>query len=159
MTTRTAFGIDVHRLGGPPPVLLGGVVVDAHEGVVATSDGDVAAHAVCDAILGAAVLGDLGQHFPSSDPRWHDVSSLDLLRTCVRMADDRGVVPSFADVTVVAQSIRVSPHRDGIRAGLAGALGLGVQQVSVKATTTDGLGLTGRGEGIAALAVVTVDVS
>jgi 2-C-methyl-D-erythritol 2,4-cyclodiphosphate synthase len=157
MVTRVGWGIDIHPLSPVPPVILGGVVVDQSRGVDATSDGDVAAHAVCDALLGAAALGDLGQHFPSSDPRWSGVSSLDLLRTVVSMAADVGVVATFVDVTVVAQSVRVSPHREAIRSGLAGALGLDVGAVSVKATTTDGLGLVGRGEGIAAMAAVTVD--
>lgn len=152
---RVGWGVDVHPLGGEPPVILGGVVVDATRGVHATSDGDVAAHAVCDALLGAAALGDLGLHFPSSDPRWHGASSLDLLRAVVAMAADVGVVPTFVDVTIVAEEVRVSPHRDAIRRGLADVLGLDPAEVSVKATTTDGLGLAGRGEGIAAMAVVT----
>ena len=152
---RVGWGVDVHPLGGPPPVILGGVVVDPTRGVHATSDGDVAAHAVCDALLGAAALGDLGLHFPSSDPRWHGASSLDLLREVVTMAADAGVVPTFVDVTIVAEDVRVSPHRDAIRKGLAEVLGLDPVDVSVKATTTDGLGLVGRGEGIAAMAAVT----
>jgi len=157
MATRVGWGIDVHPLSQEPPVILGGVVVDQTRGVAATSDGDVAAHAVCDALLGAAVLGDLGRHFPSSDPRWSGVSSLDLLGQVVSMAADVGVVATFVDVTIVAQTVRVSPHRQAIRSGLAGALGLDVESVSVKATTTDGLGFVGRGEGIAALAAVTAD--
>ncbi len=152
---RVAWGVDVHQLGGDPPVILGGVVVDGVRGVHATSDGDVAAHAVCDALLGAACLGDLGQHFPSSDVRWHGASSVDLLRQVVAMAGDVGVLTDFVDVTIVAEDVRVSPHRQAIRDGLAAALGIDVSAVSVKATTTDGLGLVGRGEGIAAMAVLT----
>lgn len=152
---RVGWGVDVHPLGGEPPVILGGVIVDPTRGVHATSDGDVAAHAVCDALLGAAGLGDLGQHFPSSDPRWHGASSLDLLRHVVAMAAEAGVTADYVDVTVVAEDVRVSPHRQAIREGLAGAIGLDPSLVSVKATTTDGLGLVGRGEGIAAMAVVT----
>jgi 2-C-methyl-D-erythritol 2,4-cyclodiphosphate synthase len=152
---RVGWGVDVHPLGGDPPVILGGVVVDETRGVHATSDGDVAAHAVCDALLGAACLGDLGQHFPSSDARWQGVSSLDLLRRVVVMAGDVGVLTDFVDVTVVAEAVMVSPHRQAIRDGLAAAIGIDVSAVSVKATTTDGLGLVGRGEGIAAMAVVT----
>lgn len=154
---RVGWGVDVHPLGGQPPVILGGVVIDSTRGVHATSDGDVAAHAVCDALLGAASLGDLGLHFPSTDPRWHGVSSLELLRAVVAMAAEAGVRPVFVDVTVVAEDVRVSPFRDAIREGLAGALGLDVVDVSVKATTTDGLGLVGRGEGIAAMAAVTAE--
>ncbi|MGF1668177.1 MAG: 2-C-methyl-D-erythritol 2,4-cyclodiphosphate synthase [Acidimicrobiia bacterium] len=152
---RVGWGVDVHPLGGDPPVILGGVVVDETRGVHATSDGDVAAHAVCDALLGAACLGDLGQHFPSSDARWNGASSLDLLRRVVEMAGDVGVLTDFVDVTIVAEDVRVSPHRQAIRDGLAGAMGIDVSAVSVKATTTDGLGLVGRGEGIAAMAIVT----
>jgi 2-C-methyl-D-erythritol 2,4-cyclodiphosphate synthase len=152
---RVGWGVDVHPLGGDPPVILGGVVVDEARGVHATSDGDVAAHAICDALLGAACLGDLGQHFPSSHARWHGVSSLDLLRRVVAMAGEVGVLTDFVDVTIVAEDVRVSPHRQAIRDGLAGAMGIDVSAVSVKATTTDGLGLVGRGEGIAAMAVVT----
>jgi 2-C-methyl-D-erythritol 2,4-cyclodiphosphate synthase len=152
---RVGWGVDVHPLGGDPPVILGGVVVDETRGVHATSDGDVAAHAVCDALLGAACLGDLGQHFPSSDTRWHGASSLDLLRRVVEMAGDVGVLTDFVDVTIVAEDVRVAPHRQAIREGLAGAMSIDVSAVSVKATTTDGLGLVGRGEGIAAMAIVT----
>jgi 2-C-methyl-D-erythritol 2,4-cyclodiphosphate synthase len=123
--------------------------------VLATSDGDVAAHAVCDALLGAAGLGDLGQHFPSSDPQWAGAASLGMLSRVVALAAEVGVVAEFVDVTVVAEDVRVSPHRDAIRQGLASVLGLAQGDVSVKATTTDGLGLIGRGEGIAAMAVVT----
>lgn len=152
---RVGWGFDVHPLTGVPPVILGGVLVDLERGVEATSDGDVAAHAVCDAVLGAATLGDLGLHFPSSDRRWQGVSGLELVRRSVSLAGEAGVIPTFVDVTVVAQEVRVGPHRDAIRAGLANALGLAVAAVSVKATTTDGLGLVGRNEGIAAMAVVT----
>jgi 2-C-methyl-D-erythritol 2,4-cyclodiphosphate synthase len=152
---RVGWGVDIHQLGGEPPVILGGVIVDPTRGVHATSDGDVAAHAVCDALLGAAGLGDLGQHFPSSDSRWNGVSSLELLRRVVAMAGEAGVFTDFVDVTVVAEEIRVSPHRKAIRDGLAAAMGIDVDNVSVKATTTDGLGLVGRGEGIAAMAIVT----
>ena len=156
-TTRVGWGIDVHPLIDRPPVILGGVVVDATRGVDATSDGDVAAHAVCDALLGAAAQGDLGRHFPSSDARWAGVSSLDLLRRVVEIAGEDGVVPTFVDVTIIAESVRVAPHREAIAAGLAAALVLDVANVSVKATTTDGLGFLGRGDGIAAMAVVTAE--
>ncbi len=155
MTDRVGWGFDAHRFGGSPPVKLGGVVVDADRGVEATSDGDVAAHALADALLGAAALGDLGAHFPSDDPRWRDADSMALLRDAVAAAAAAGVAPAFADVTVVAQTIRVAPHRAAIRRSLAQALGLGEERVSVKATTTDGLGFLGRDEGIAAVAVVT----
>lgn len=154
MTIRVGWGFDAHRLGGEPPVRLCGVVVDSIRGVVATSDGDVAAHAVTDALLGAAALGDIGTHFPSSDPRWAGADSVDLLRRAVAMAGDAGIHPNSVDVTIVAEEIRVAPHREAMRSVLADALNLPLERVSVKATTTDGMGFAGREEGLAAVAVV-----
>lgn len=152
-SVRVGWGLDAHRFGGEPPVLLGGVAVDAEQGVVATSDGDVAAHAIADALLGACAMGDLGHHFPSSDPRWQGADSLDLLRR------SRALCPEFVidhvDLTVIAETVRIAPHRAAIQSGLAAALGVEPDRVSVKATTTDGMGFAGRGEGIAAMAVVT----
>ena len=159
MTTRVGWGVDVHRFGGRPPIVLGGVTVDTERGVEATSDGDVVAHAVTDALLGAARLGDLGLHFPSSDPRWKDADSLQLLRRAVELAAAAGVEATFVDITVIAQAVRVAPHRSAIAASLARVLGLREEDVSVKATTTDGLGFIGRNEGLAAVAVVTVTVT
>ncbi len=153
---RVGWGFDAHRLGGNPPTLLGGVVVSETEGVVATSDGDLLAHAVTDALMGACVLGDLGEHFPSDDPASEDADSMFLLRQAATMALASGWRTDHVDVTVVAESVRVSPHRPEIREQLAGALDMPVDAVSVKATTTDGLGLIGGGEGIAVFAVVTV---
>lgn len=153
---RVGWGIDAHRLGAEPPVLLAGVEVDPHRGVTATSDGDVVAHAVIDALLGAAALGDIGEHFPSSDPRWENAHSMTLVARVVKMTEAAGWRPSFCDVTVIAQSVRVSPHRRAVRQALAEVLGLQSDQVSVKATTTDGLGWLGRDEGIAAAASVSV---
>lgn len=157
MTTRTGWGFDAHRVNDRPPVLLGGVVVSEDFGIQATSDGDVVAHALTDAVLGAAVLGDMGEHFPSADPAYDNADSMALLRSAVAMAADAGWKPAHADVTVIAQQVRISPHRSGIRAGVADALGLAVEAVSVKATTTDGMGFTGTGDGIAAVAVVTME--
>jgi 2-C-methyl-D-erythritol 2,4-cyclodiphosphate synthase len=137
-------------------LVLGGVVVDEGHGLVATSDGDVAIHALTDALLGAAALGDLGTHFPSSDPRWEGSSSLDLLARAVELLGERGLGVVNVDVTIIAQSIRVAPHREAMRSAIAGVLGVGEDAVSVKATTTDGLGFLGRDEGIAALATATV---
>lgn len=153
---RVGWGMDAHRLGPQPPVLLAGVAVNNHRGVVATSDGDVVAHAVCDAVLGAAALGDIGAHFPSSDPRWENADSMDLLARVVAMAKRAGWRPSFCDVTVIAQSVRVSPHRRAVRAALACVLSLGVAEISVKGTTTDGMGWLGRDEGVAAAAMVSL---
>lgn len=154
---RVGWGFDAHSLNTEPPLILGGVVVSESEGVSATSDGDVLAHAVTDAILGSCSLGDLGQHFPPDDPVHKDADSMELLDRAVAMANDSGWNPVHVDVTVVAQSIRISPHREAIRHNLAAVLGLDVADVSVKATTTDGLGFIGKGEGLASMAVVTVE--
>lgn len=156
--TRVGIGFDVHRFGPTPPVLIGGVVVDTERGIDATSDGDVACHAVTDAVLGAANLGDMGVHFPSSDTRWHDADSIEMLRESVRMAAAKSVSMVFADLTVISQSVRIGPFRDEIRAGIAEALGVDSDRVSVKATTTDHLGALGRDEGMAAMAVVTARI-
>jgi len=156
--TRVGLGFDVHRFGGPPPIVVGGVVVDAGRGLDATSDGDVVAHAVADAVLGATNLGDLGTHFPSSDERWGGADSLDLLSECVRMARERFVDLVAVDVTVISQSVQVGPYREAIRSGIAGAVGLSPDRVSIKATSTDHIGSIGRDEGMAAMAVVTVSV-
>ena len=153
---RVGWGFDAHPLDGEPPLLLGGVVVSETEGVSATSDGDVLAHAVTDALMGASVLGDIGEHFPSDDPGLENVDSMALLRQTATMAMDSGWRPTHLDVTVIAERVRVSPHREEIRRRLADALALSEEAVSVKATTTDGLGFVGRGEGLAAVAVVTV---
>lgn len=153
--SRVGWGFDAHRLDGDPPLKLGGVVVSETRGVTATSDGDLVAHAVTDALLGACVLGDIGEHFPSDDPEWAGADSMGLLRSAVDMANGAGWRPSHIDVTVIAESVRVSPHRDAITANLADASRLSADAVSVKATTTDGLGFIGRDEGVAAVAVVT----
>lgn len=155
-TTRVGWGFDAHRLDGRPPLRLGGVVVSDSVGVSATSDGDVLAHAVADALLGACALGDLGAHFPSDDPSSRDADSMALLRQVVTKAGSAGWQTSHVDVTVVAESIRVAPHRDLIARNLADVLALARDAVSVKATTTDGMGFIGRGEGLAAVAVVAV---
>jgi 2-C-methyl-D-erythritol 2,4-cyclodiphosphate synthase len=153
---RVGWGFDAHRFGGDPPVLLAGVVVDGQRGLSGTSDGDVLAHAVADALLGAAALGDLGSHFPSSDPRWQDADSMVLLATVVERVLDAGHRPSSLDVTVVAETVRVAPHREAIREALCTVLGLPADAVSVKAKTTDGMGFVGRDEGVAAAAVAVL---
>jgi 2-C-methyl-D-erythritol 2,4-cyclodiphosphate synthase len=155
--SRVGWGFDAHPLNDEPPLLLGGVVVSDTEGISSTSDGDVLAHAVTDAVLGACVRGDIGQHFPSEDPASHGADSMAILRQAVTMATASGWGPVHVDVTVVAESIRVSPHREEIRSLLAEAMAMSVDAISVKATTTDGLGFLGRGEGLAAIAVVTVE--
>ena len=154
---RVGWGFDAHSFNGEPPLVLGGVTVSVDQGVSATSDGDVLAHAVTDAVLGAAALGDIGDLFPSDDPESVGADSMAMLRKAVTLALASGWKVAHVDATVVAEKVRVAPHRDAIRDKLAGALGASREAVSVKATTTDGLGFTGRGEGIATLAVVTME--
>jgi 2-C-methyl-D-erythritol 2,4-cyclodiphosphate synthase len=154
---RVGWGFDAHRLDGSPPLKLGGVVVSETDGVTATSDGDVLAHAVTDALMGACVLGDIGDHFPSDDPKMDDVDSVFLLRQAATMATAAGWRVSHVDVTVVAENIRVSPHKAAITSRLADALATPLDVISVKATTTDGLGFIGKGEGLAAIALVTIE--
>jgi 2-C-methyl-D-erythritol 2,4-cyclodiphosphate synthase len=156
---RVGWGVDVHAFGGSRPLVLGGCLIPGAPAVAATSDGDVVAHSVTDALLGAANLGDMGTHFPSSDDLWNGADSLDLLARAVMLAAGAGVHPMFVDVTIVVQSIMIAPHRTAIRGGLAGALGLAESAVSVKATTTDRLGFVGRDEGIAAFAVLTAEAA
>ena len=155
-TTRVAWGFDAHALNDQPPLLLGGVVVSDTQGVTATSDGDILSHAVTDAVLGACVLGDLGEHFPSDDPLFAGTDSLSLLREAASMAAAAGFAIAHVDATVIAERIRVAPHRQQIRENLADALGVTPDVISVKATSTDGLGFTGTSQGVAAVAVVTV---
>ena len=150
---RIGQGYDVHAFGEGDHVMLGGVCVPHDCGVVAHSDGDVALHALCDAILGALALGDIGVHFPPSDERWRGADSLELLRHCVALAAGRGWKLGNADITVVCERPRVGPHAPLMRERIAGACGVDVDAVSVKATTSEKLGFTGRGEGIAAQAV------
>ena len=154
---RVGWGVDAHRFSPEGLVVLGGVIVDESRGVEATSDGDVAAHALTDAVLGACALGDLGEFYPSSDPRWSGADSIAILRDALGRAAAAGFRPTSADVTVIAQSLRIAPHRDNIRVALAAALGVPVQACSVKATTTDTMGFIGRDEGIAAVAVVVME--
>ena len=153
---RVGWGFDSHRLGGAPPLILGGVVVSETAGVSATSDGDLLAHAITDAILGAACLADLGEHFPSDDESQEGINSMVLLSRATAMARTAGWGVTHLDATVVAEEIRIAPYRDSIRESLAKAVATPVESVSVKATTTDGLGFTGRGEGLATMVVVTV---
>jgi 2-C-methyl-D-erythritol 2,4-cyclodiphosphate synthase len=154
VSLRIGHGVDVHRLVEGRPLVLGGVHVPFDQGLLGHSDGDVAAHALADAVLGAAGLGDMGRHFPSSDERWRGADSLDLLRRAGAMARDAGLSVASAQVVVIAAEPRLAPHLEDMAAALAGALGAGAGQLSVSATSTDGMGFTGRGEGIAASAVV-----
>ena len=151
---RIGFGFDVHQIAELPPLKLGGVIVDDTRGLAGTSDADVLVHAVADAMLGAAALGDLGTFFPPDDERWLGADSMQLLEQVLALVAAEGLHVGNVDTTVVAQEVRVNPYRSAIRESLADALGVGLEQVSVKATTTDLMGFLGRDEGVAAMAVV-----
>lgn len=152
---RVGWGFDAHRFDENPPLILGGVVVSTDRGLAATSDGDLVVHAVIDGLLGSAALGDIGAFFPSADPRWNGVNSFDMLAHALQEAAVAGWRPSFVDVTIVAESVRVSGFRQEIQSNLAIGLALDPTAVNVKATSTDGLGFIGRDEGIAVMAAVT----
>lgn len=154
MTMRIGQGFDVHAFGAGDHVMLGGVRVPHTQGVVAHSDGDVVLHALCDAMLGAVALGDIGVHFPPSEARWKGADSRALLRHCDGLLAERGWRVGNADITVTCERPKVGPHAQAMREAIAADLGVAVDAVSVKATTTERLGFTGRGEGIAAMAVV-----
>lgn len=151
---RIGQGYDVHAFGDGDHVTLGGVRIAHSRGVLAHSDGDVAIHVLCDALLGALALGDIGQHFPPSDARWKGADSRVFLRHCAQLVADRGWRLGNADLTVVCEAPKVAPHAAAMRALLAQDLGVALDQVSIKATTTETLGFTGRREGLAAMAVV-----
>jgi 2-C-methyl-D-erythritol 4-phosphate cytidylyltransferase/2-C-methyl-D-erythritol 2,4-cyclodiphosphate synthase len=152
-TGRAGLGYDLHRLVSGRPLILGGVTIPSERGAMGYSDADVVCHAVTDAILGAAALGDIGRHFPDSDPRWKDARSLDLLRQTVTMATDSGFEVGNVDVTVMLESPKLRDHIDQIRRSLAGALGIDADRISVKAKTNEGVDAIGRGEAIAAQAI------
>jgi 2-C-methyl-D-erythritol 2,4-cyclodiphosphate synthase len=151
---RIGQGIDVHAFGPGDHVVLAGVSIPHEGGVVAHSDGDVVIHALCDALLGALALGDIGHHFPPTDSRWKDVSSRHFLLHCAALMIEHDYVLANADVTVVCERPKLAPHVDAMRRNLSIDMGCAIGDVSVKATTSEKLGFTGRGEGIAAFAVV-----
>jgi 2-C-methyl-D-erythritol 2,4-cyclodiphosphate synthase len=154
MNVRIGSGFDVHAFGEGDHLMLGGVRVPHERGVLAHSDGDVVIHALCDALLGALALGDIGTHFPPSDPQWKGADSRRFLRHCALLLDQHGWTLANADITVICERPKIGPHAEAMRSALAAELGASTAQVSVKATTTEKLGCTGRGEGIAAQAVV-----
>lgn len=151
---RIGHGYDVHKFGGEGPIVIGGVSIDYEQGLLAHSDGDVLIHALCDALLGAAAMGDIGKHFPDTDDEWSGVDSRFLLRHVVGLLKERGYVLSNADMTIIAQAPKMAPHIQTMREVLASDCGCAVDDINVKATTTEKLGFTGRKEGIAAHAVV-----
>jgi 2-C-methyl-D-erythritol 2,4-cyclodiphosphate synthase len=152
----TGIGYDCHRLAEGRPLILGGVQIPSDRGLEGHSDADVLTHAVIDALLGAASLGDIGQHFPDTDERYRDADSLELLRATMRMLADAGLEVANIDATVVTERPAIGPHREAMCAALAGALDTDPGRVNVKATRGEGMGFVGRGEGAAALAVATL---
>jgi len=153
---RVGHGFDAHRLVAGRPFIVGGVTIPFERGPLGHSDADVLAHALSDAILGACALGDLGKHFPDTDPAWQGADSMRLLETCVALARNAGYQLSNVDVTVVVQQPRLAPHLGTIRERLAAVLRIEIGDVSVKAKTSEGMGYTGDGTGIAAYAVAAL---
>jgi 2-C-methyl-D-erythritol 2,4-cyclodiphosphate synthase len=154
MTLRIGSGVDVHALVEGRRLVLGGVTIPHSRGLLGHSDADVLLHAICDALLGALALGDLGAHFPDTDPRWKNADSRVLLRHVAALTGERGFEVGNLDTTIVAQEPRLAPHVAAMIANIAADLGCDAARISVKATTTERLGFAGRGEGIAALATV-----
>jgi 2-C-methyl-D-erythritol 2,4-cyclodiphosphate synthase len=153
---RAGIGYDVHRCDEGRDLVLGGVELPHEVGLVGHSDADVLLHAIIDALLGAAGLGDVGQHFPADAAQWKDASSLDLLRRASALVREAGFEVGNVDATVIAEGPRLAPHISAMRERIAAALGVDARRVSIKATTHEGLGALGRGEGIAAMAVALV---
>ena len=156
MKIRTGQGVDVHAFGEGDHVMLCGVRIPFDRGLKAHSDGDVALHALCDAMLGAAALGDIGRHFPPSDTRWAGADSRDLLRQVDMLLKHDGWSVINCDITLVCEKPKITPFAEQMKANIAADIGVDTSDVSVKATTTEGLGFCGRGEGITALAIVLI---
>ena len=156
VTVRTGIGYDAHRFAPSRPLLLGGVEIAHDQGLAGHSDADVLLHAIADALLGAAALGDIGMHFPPSDGRFRDADSQDLLRETIRLVREAGWAPANIDATLIAETPRIGPHVPLMRERIAACLGIAADAVGVKATTNEGMGAIGRGEGIAALATATL---
>jgi 2-C-methyl-D-erythritol 2,4-cyclodiphosphate synthase len=154
---RVGLGYDSHRFAPARRLVLGGVEIAHDQGLAGHSDADAVAHAVTDALLGASALGDIGRHFPPTDPQWRDADSIDLLRRAVQLAAEQNYQVVNVDVTVVCEAPRIAPHADAMCQRLAEAIGIAPRLVSVKAKTNEGMGWIGRGEGIAAMAVVMID--
>ena len=151
---RIGHGFDAHRFGEGDSVTIGGISIPHSQGLIAHSDGDVLIHAICDAILGAMALGDIGKHFPDNDPAFKNIDSAELLKSVMQSANKKGYVVGNLDCTVIAQAPRLGAHINAMQIKLAGLLNVEVDAVNVKATTTEKMGYTGRGEGISAHAVV-----
>ena len=153
---RVGMGYDVHRLAEDRKMILGGVEIPYEKGLLGHSDADVLLHAIMDALLGAAALGDIGKHFPDNDDRYKGISSLELLRRVGKLLDEKNYVIENIDATIIAQAPKMRPHIDTMRENIAKALLIDVGQVNVKATTEEGLGFTGSGEGISSQAICLV---
>ncbi len=153
MAFRIGHGYDVHAYGAGERIVIGGVDIPYHRGLVAHSDGDVLIHALCDALLGAAALGDIGLHFPDNDPRWRDCDSRVMLREVMGLVGNQGWQLGNADLTLMAEAPKMAPHIPAMLACLAADLACESAQLNIKATTTEGLGFIGRGEGVACHAV------
>jgi 2-C-methyl-D-erythritol 4-phosphate cytidylyltransferase/2-C-methyl-D-erythritol 2,4-cyclodiphosphate synthase len=156
LVSRTGMGFDVHAFEGPGPLMMGGIEIAHSQGLAGHSDADVVLHAITDALLGAAGLGDIGEHFPPSDPQWKGAASDIFLAYAAQLIRQAGGIIDFIDCTVIAEAPKVGPHRSAMRSRVAEILGLSAAHVSIKATTTEQLGFTGRREGIAAQAVATI---
>jgi 2-C-methyl-D-erythritol 2,4-cyclodiphosphate synthase len=153
---RTGIGYDVHRLVEGRRCVLGGVEIPFDRGLAGHSDADVVLHAIADALLGAAALGDIGRHFPPSDPRWAGMDSVQIVERSVALLAEVGMEPIHVDVTVIAEAPRISPHLAAMQASIGACVGLPADTISVKATTNERMGFVGREEGIAAIAVATI---
>ena len=156
LISRTGTGFDVHKFGGPGPIMMGGVAIEHGRGLAGHSDADVVLHALTDALLGAAALGDIGEHFPPSDPQWKGAASDQFIAHAAALIRSQGGLIDHVDCTIICEAPKIGPHRAEIRASVARILGIAEANVSIKATTTEKLGFTGRGEGIAAQAAATV---
>ncbi|MGD8992378.1 MAG: 2-C-methyl-D-erythritol 2,4-cyclodiphosphate synthase [Desulfobacterales bacterium] len=154
---RIGIGYDIHRLVKGRPLILGGVSIAYEKGLLGHSDADVLTHAICDALLGAAGLGDIGTHFPDSDPQYKDISSLKLLIESCRLLTDNGFRIVNLDATLLAEAPKLAPHRQNMQTKLADAMNISPAEINIKATTTEGLGIVGKGEGIAAMCIALID--
>ncbi len=157
MSSRSGIGYDSHRFADDRPLVLGGVEIPGARGLAGHSDADVLTHALIDALLGAAGLGDIGQHFPDTDERYRDADSLELLSEVCSFLEEHGWNILHLDASVICDAPKLGPHRDEMRSRLAATAGLNALEVNVKFTTNEGLGFIGRGEGMAALAIATVE--
>ncbi len=154
---RIGQGFDVHALVAGRKLIIGGVTIPHERGLAGHSDADVLLHAICDALLGAAGLGDIGRHFPDTDPRYRNIDSRELLRSTMQLLRERGYAVGNVDATIIAQAPKMAPHVPAMCANIAADLGVGTDAVNIKAKTAEHLGLVGRGEGIVAEAVVLID--